>query len=270
MCLSVAGAILLAYRTPVVIIVLSFVILYHNHVKRLRVGAIGVCMAGLILLSTAFAIARTTIVEGQTYIDQFYSMRTGASVSRYTLPLQVLYWNVCRESVANFKAMVDIVPSERQHLLGKALGGSLLSVLPGKQTTAREYVGILIYGQAHSTLTPTILGPLYLDFGGPGIVVGMMSLGWLLGWLYVRRQNGAGSGILYAYWLALSLVAVHAGLADPGYYLFLPFLLVLVPSVASFSWGVRRHYIGGSIAGSIVPSQERSSVQLRPLNTRGD
>jgi len=250
---AAGSTVLLAYRTPVVMVVLSFAFLYHMRVRKLTLRAIALCVTAILVLSTLFAVLRTTIIEGQTYIDLFYSMRTGKGISAYALPLQVLYWNICRESVANFNALLQIVPSDYPYLHGDALGGSLLSILPGKQITAREYVGILIYGQAHSTLTPTILGPFYLDFGIGGIVVGMMFVGGLLGWLYVRRERSQLAGVLYVYWLALALVSIHAGLADPGYYLFLPCLLVLVTYVATLpSLVVRNDIERGVPSGEAV------------------
>jgi oligosaccharide repeat unit polymerase len=229
---SVAAATLLAYRSPVVIALLGFLFLYNLTVRKTSAIKLVLAVVVLALLGSAFALERSSSVIGEDSVQRFYLSRTGASVSDAALPFQNLYWNIFRESVSNFQALSETVPDQRPYLLGKGLGGSLISVLPGKQMTTREYVSLFVRGDTNTTLTPTVLGPFYMDFGVPGIVVGLGLLGGILGYLYARRKASPLNALLYSYWLALALASIHSGLSDPGYYLFLPGVFLLLPAIA--------------------------------------
>jgi oligosaccharide repeat unit polymerase len=229
---SVVVATLLAYRSPVVIALLGFLFLYTLAVRRISTPRLALAVVVVAILGSWFALERSSSVIGEDSVQRFYLHRTGATVSDAAMPFQNLYWNVFRESVSNFQELSEVIPEQQPYLLGRALGGSLISVLPGKQMTTREYVSLFVRGDTNTTLTPTVLGPLYMDFGIPGIVVGLAALGCVLGYLYARRRASPLNALLYSYWLALALASIHAGLSDPGYYLFLPGVFLALSAIA--------------------------------------
>lgn len=252
--LGAGTAILLAYRTPVVIVALTALFLYHILVQQIPTSRIALSFVVLSILGAQFAIMRSINLIGESSLHRFYLARTGMTVSEQALPFQALYWGIFRESVANLNVLLEVLPQQQPFLYGKALGGSLLSVLPGKQMTAREYVSLFIHGEVRTTLTPTVLGPFYIDFGVWGIAAGMAAIGFILGYLYARRRRSPLHALLYAFWLAIALASIHAGLSDPGYYLFLPAIFV---GVTALSFLLARR----------LPPLGQSSAALEPLST---
>src|SRR5207249_2242875 len=71
------------------------------------------------------------------------------------------------------------------YLHGRALWGMLTSPLPGKQLDARSIIAEEMRQPGEqeptSSLVSSIFGPWYLDFGIPGVVLGLVLLGFLLG-----------------------------------------------------------------------------------------
>ena len=60
-------------------------------------------------------------------------------------------------------------------------GGFILKSLPGSDYGPRMMVGQLLNWRSGVTITPTIIGPMLIDFGRIGVAIGMFFIGLILG-----------------------------------------------------------------------------------------
>lgn len=217
--------ILLAYRSPVVLLFVSYLlskaILGEVRDRVLILGVVGLLIFGMAI---------------HNYRSQSIG-RTPSAVARGPLAryptLFSLYIGFPREGVAVLARMRALVPDGVPFSLGRVQGSAINALLPGEQKSPREYVTNLAYGTtiAPTSLTPTILGGPYLDFGPAGVAVEMLLLGAVTGTLYrtlARRRNEWWPPLVYGYWTGLLLLSIHAGLLDAT-------SVILVPLMALFA-----------------------------------
>lgn len=143
-----------------------------------------------------------------------------------------LYWSFFRESVSVFSAILEEIPSSRDFYLGGATAASFISILPGSQLASRELVTQLVYGQPPKTsLTPSILGLPYMDFGLVGVIIVMGLIGVVLQILYIKMYSNYFrilDTLIYTYFLTIIILSIHSGLSDPITLVFLPVVLAFV------------------------------------------
>jgi uncharacterized membrane protein len=104
--------------------------------------------------------------------------------------------------------------------------------LPGKHLGARNIIGGLtgarwVAGRPMS-ITPTLQGALYVDFGYIGVFVGFCLIAFGISYLWKKAQQwGALGKFSFCYLLTLSIMAVHNGYWDVGFVFFLFFLCII-------------------------------------------
>lgn len=220
--ISLVELVLLAYRTPVLLTVVTLGCLALLR-KRLSGRAAIACVLVLVFGSTALYTFRLAHGNGTA------SGVTPTGALRYMPMLTPLYYSYAREGVAVWSRIAEAVPASTPYFGGRLQGAALVSLLPGHQESPRLVVSSLAYQSADptTTLTPTIVGGPYLDFGGLGVALEMMILGLVLALMYQRASVAAADRTLtrdigYAYAAALVLLSIHTGLLDGVLFAALP------------------------------------------------
>ena len=100
--------------------------------------------------------------------------------------------------------------------LGLMHGGFILKSIPGSDYGPRMMVGKLISWRSGVTITPTIIGPMLIDFGRIGVAVGMCLIGFILGIGYkLLKITGNYFYIgLYSLLLTYTILGIETGILD--------------------------------------------------------
>jgi oligosaccharide repeat unit polymerase len=95
-------------------------------------------------------------------------------------------------------------------------GALTLSSIPGSELGPRMTIGKLIAWRTEVTITPTLIGPMLVDFGRFGVATGMGLLGFILGIGYKILQKTKDSFYitLYAILLAYTILGIETGILD--------------------------------------------------------
>jgi hypothetical protein len=125
-------------------------------------------------------------------------------------------WATAREGVGVLNELIQIVPSDVAEGRGRVLWSTFSTILPGDQMGPRLIVSQLVQARRGITITPSILGEPYLDFGWWGVAVFMAVLAGVLKLLYRWQTTARTSGplTLYCYTLSFALLCIHSGLLD--------------------------------------------------------
>lgn len=178
--------------------------------------------AGAVSTYRSHALGQSTFYEVSMSDSGPFASIPGASQLLYTVP---------REGTAVLGAIINV---ERTNgpLKGKAQLASLETLLPGDQDDSRTLVSRILYSSSvlGPSLTPSLLGLAYLDFGTTGVIACSWLLGLLLGILFhvQAKRNSLISVVMYAYFLSIALVSVHSGIGDAHLWLIVPSLTLLI------------------------------------------
>jgi hypothetical protein len=222
---------LLAYRTPVLLLVGSFAV---YSMGRRAIGGRSFLMVGVVL--TMFSLALYNFRLAQSTQVLYGNRVVGTGPLRALPALTPLYYAFAREGTAVFADIERLVPAETPYYDGAAQWQAVETLVPvgGGQTStgrrrldSRDLVTELVYGTdtAPTSLTPTIVGGPYMDFGLTGVALELGLFGALAGWLYVRahrRSSTAADCLVYAYVATLLALSIHTGLLDGVLLLALP------------------------------------------------
>lgn len=195
--LNTIGIILLlvlAYRTPILALLLIMIIIgyYGDSVsinEVILVGIIGIL--GLIGLGYMRSLSEMLITSNT---NPFYTLESRATFTTNVLDLLTLL-------SGNF---------------GLMHGGFILKSLPGSDYGPRMMVGQLLNWRSGVTITPTIIGPMLIDFGRVGVAIGMLFIGFILGIGYKLlkvSKNYFYIG-LYALLLTYTILGIETGILD--------------------------------------------------------
>ncbi len=184
----------LAYRTPILALILLMIIIgYYGEVISLTeiitLGLIGV--AGII---------------GIGYVRSLNEMM----ISKSTSPFYTLQYRA--DFTLHVLDQLDFLSGN----FGIMHGDFILKALPGSDYGPRMMVGQLISWRDGVTITPTLIGPMLIDFGKVGVAVGMCLLGFTLGIGYKLikiSRNYVYIGI-YALMLTYTILGVETGIVD--------------------------------------------------------
>jgi hypothetical protein len=244
--LAIGGAagllyVFVGYRNVVVLLIAVFFMFraLQGRVRALTAIAVIVGLGSLALITNYFR-------ETQTGEIGAYGNEVKAAGPLTRVPvLTPLYFSIAHEGVAVLARMEREVPTSYGYMDGGLMLSSLTVMLPGKQDDPRNIVTKDIYRTqpVSTTVTPTLLGEPYVDFGRVGVVGYMALLGALLGRLYRRalRSASAAWALAYAYCAALAVVSVHIGMVDVQYYLFIPAGAAIAFWIGRRSQGLRGH-----------------------------
>lgn len=188
---------LLGYRTDIVAAIVSFGLVYYlfGRVSVKRLAAIA-----------AFAIFAIAILG-------FVKASASGSVAG---PADVFAGRV--EGTASLFDYIVLHSSPFGSLKGElhnaALSTLTYHLIPGPSLGPRALIAGFFGARENVTFTATILGPLYLDFGVFGVLLGLGLLGFILSLAFRSIDADRRNAGVYAVLLAFSFVAIETGILD--------------------------------------------------------
>ncbi|WP_404405251.1 oligosaccharide repeat unit polymerase [Jeotgalibacillus malaysiensis] len=245
--------VVMGYRTPLVIMLFTAIIIFHYMVKKIKfTWFIGALVAvGLVFSmfgfyrfatedpSNPFNSRDLPEVSDELNVEQIEERNQMLRANMEETPAVIRALN--NESVTGHVVLSKIIEytDEQGYLLGEIHEGIFSPVLPGEQTSPRMKVseiansltieeGIYITRPGRTT-TPTLFGQFFADFGYAGIVVGFGLIGLFITVLYNQMQqmgNRSYQTIAYGFVLTLMTIAIHTGLLDLIFVLMLGFAIL--------------------------------------------
>jgi oligosaccharide repeat unit polymerase len=198
-----------------------------NYLKRgIRIQTLGAAVVILFIAMSSYGFVRDLAFGGGDSFGYLDAVGIPAPVQ----PL-VYAFTYIRGGIATFRDVTALIPSEIPYQHGRLTLLPLSSLLPGhhemtdmyfKKILGHDFVGL---GQP-----ATPLGPLYADFGLPGIFAGMFGFGLLAGGLYgrMRRRPTVARVLVYAWVMQVALLGLFASLFPYISTLFVPLFWVAV------------------------------------------
>ncbi|RBQ23360.1 hypothetical protein ALNOE001_09230 [Candidatus Methanobinarius endosymbioticus] len=185
----------LGYRTPIIAALLMMIIIgYYGKILSVWEVVIG-------------ALAGVGLIIG---IGYFRSLEEFAITSN-TSPFYTL------QSRADFTLHVLNLLNYISGDFGIKHGALTLSAMPGiSELGPRMTIGQLIAWRTEVSVTPTLIGPMLVDFGKLGVAFGMGLLGFILGIGYKILQKTKDSFYITLYGLLLTyaILGVETGILD--------------------------------------------------------
>jgi len=241
---------LMGYRTPLIIMLFTGIIVFHYVVKRVKltwflsaifVIGIGFSLFGFIRVMTedttkAFNDRKQPDVE--LTAEEEKKLLTAEQKVNLT-PKWVRALNA--EAVTSHIVLSTIIEytKEEGYLKGEMHQGIFSTILPGEQISPRMKVtevvnsitserGINVTREQRTT-TPTFIGQLFLDGGYLLVAIGFLLYGVLISLIYNKvKQNGVRSfhTVAYAFTITVFTVSMHTGLLDLIFVLMLGFVII--------------------------------------------
>ncbi|WP_431808182.1 oligosaccharide repeat unit polymerase [Lysinibacillus sphaericus] len=241
---------LMAYRTPLIIMLFTGIIVFHYVVKRVKltwfltalfVIGIGFSLFGFIRVmteDTTKAFNDRTQPDVELTAEEEKNLLTAEQKVNLT-PKWVRALNA--EAVTSHIVLSTIIEytKEEDYLKGQIHQGIFSTILPGEQISPRMKVtevvnsitverGILVTREQRTT-TPTFIGQLFLDGGYLLVAIGFLLYGVLISLIYNKvKQNGIRSfhTVAYAFTITVFTVSMHTGLLDLIFVLMLGFVII--------------------------------------------
>jgi hypothetical protein len=219
--LGIALLVATGSRSFFVPVLIAVVVLAGSLGRRIRIGRAGIAIVALAIALSVFASYRTSTQSGGAVALQ-------SQLARMGVPAELSAFGSAYLSAQNgphalAKAMT-VVPTGVPFQHGRMLVGEIGTFLPGHQLLPDQWVAVNVIGTIPAQLTggvtwagqaggipPGILGGFYIDFGIPGIMLGMLGVGVLLSWLYQRvlMRPTVLSATLYASVFAFFVVCIY-------------------------------------------------------------
>ncbi|AVK96761.1 oligosaccharide repeat unit polymerase [Lysinibacillus sphaericus] len=241
---------LMGYRTPLIIMLFTGIIVFHYVVKRVKltwfltalfVIGIGFSLFGFIRVmteDTTKAFNDRTQPDVELTAEEEKNLLTAEQKVNLT-PKWVRALNA--EAVTSHIVLSTIIEytKEEDYLKGQIHKGIFSTILPGEQISPRMKVtevvnsitverGILVTREQRTT-TPTFIGQLFLDGGYLLVAIGFLLYGVLISLIYNKvKQNGIRSfhTVAYAFTITVFTVSMHTGLLDLIFVLMLGFVII--------------------------------------------
>ncbi len=214
------------FRTTVVILVLSYLV-FTSMEGHLRPRSVVIGLLALVLLAFAVNAYR---LDRNGNASAYGTAIVPTHILAQVPALTSLYYEIPHEGVAVLNSLVSLVPADHAFMNGRLQLATFETAIPhsGKRIDSRGLVTQLVYGTSivSTSLTPTILGGPYVDFGLVGVIVEMGLLGAFLAYLYQRARHSESPipSLAYAYFVAVAIVGIHGGLLDVQFEIILPAL----------------------------------------------
>lgn len=217
------------YRSPALafgIVLGTYFLLYRVPAnKAIKIG--GVCGVAFIFVSAIMSGFRVS----QDYdVEKFFNNIDYKYLSEHP------YYTPLVPALAMFDYSQSTVSDIASNLPDLKMGDLFLSnyetFLPGQHWGARNIVGDIVGARWVSgrpmSITPTLQGGLYIDFGYVGIFIGMLVIGFMISILYRMSLSGTSRmKFVFSYIFALSVMSIHNGYWDAVFVFFLFFLFLL-------------------------------------------
>ncbi|MDR0913191.1 MAG: oligosaccharide repeat unit polymerase family protein [Methanobrevibacter sp.] len=205
---------MLGYRTPIGAIFLMTIILgYYGKIFDISEVLIGIIIIAFGLLGFGYfrSLNEETIVLGNSGLINNFK-------TRVDFTLNVL--NLLNSISGDF---------------GITHGRLTLSAIPGSSGySTRMIIGELISWRNSVSITPTIIGPMLVDFGKLGVVVGMTLLGLILGTIYKLMKLTGNYLYIFVYSIIIThaVIGIETGLMEINVLMY--FVLALLLCLANF------------------------------------
>jgi oligosaccharide repeat unit polymerase len=176
---------------PATMSAILYVILRHG---RINAGGLAVLVIALLGIVVGLKSARGYVEYGDGYIAR------QASATDLSAPagLAVGYLTVAM----NYEILnryLHRVPAQKDHSRGQIASTMFSSALPGQQYSELTYQNELFGYNRDRTLTSTFVGPLYLDFGWAGVLIGAVLIGLLYRFLWVATYSSRSVFFVFTY-----------------------------------------------------------------------
>ena len=241
---------LMGYRTPLIIMLFTGIIIFHYVVKRVKLTWF---LTALFVIGVAFSMFGFLRVVTEDTTKEF-NKREQPDVELTETEKEKLLsveqqvnltpkWirSINGESVTGHIVLSKIIEytQEEGYLNGEIHGGVFSTILPGEQVSPRMRVTEVVNSLAESegkyitrpnrTTTPTFIGQLFLDGGYLLVAIGFLLYGVLISLIYNKvKQGGIRSfhSVAYAFVITVFTVSMHTGLLDLIFILMLGFVVI--------------------------------------------
>jgi len=241
---------LMGYRTPLIIMLFTGIIIFHYVVKRVKLTWF---LTALLVIGVVFSMFGFLRVLTEDTTKEFNSreqpdveLTESEKEKLLTVEQKVNLtpkWirSLNGESVTGHIVLSKIMEytQEEGYLKGEIHGGIFSTILPGEQVSPRmrvtEVVNSLSVEEGKyitrptRTTTPTFIGQLFLDGGYLLVAIGFFFYGVLISLIYNKvKQGGIRSfhSVAYAFVITLFTVSMHTGLLDLIFILMLGFVIL--------------------------------------------
>ncbi|MFJ3388288.1 MULTISPECIES: oligosaccharide repeat unit polymerase [Lysinibacillus] len=241
---------LMGYRTPLIIMLFTGIIIFHYVVKRVKLTWF---LTALFVIGVAFSMFGFLRVVSEDTTKEFNSREQPDVELTETEKEKLLSveqqvnltpkWirSINGESVTGHIVLSKIIEytQEEGYLNGEIHGGIFSTILPGEQVSPRMRVTEVVNSLAESegkyitrpnrTTTPTFIGQLFLDGGYLLVAIGFFLYGVLISLIYNKvKQGGIRSfhSVAYAFVITVFTVSMHTGLLDLIFILMLGFVII--------------------------------------------
>jgi len=241
---------LMGYRTPLIIMLFTGIIIFHYVVKRVKLTWF---LTALFVIGVAFSMFGFLRVVTEDTTKEFNSREQPDVELTETEKEKLLTveqkvnltpkWirSINGESVTGHIVLSKIIEYTQQegYLNGEIHAGIISTVLPGEQVSPRMKVTEVVNSLSEAegkyitrpnrTTTPTFIGQLFLDGGYLLVAIGFLLYGVLISLIYNKvKQGGIRSfhSVAYAFVITLFTVSMHTGLLDLIFVLMLGFVII--------------------------------------------
>lgn len=241
---------LMGYRTPLIIMLFTGIIIFHYVVKRVKLTWF---LTALFVIGVAFSmfgflrvVTEDTTKEFNNRDQPDVELTETEKEKLLTVEQKVNLtpkWmrSLNGESVTGHIVLSKIIEytQEEGYLNGQIHKGIFNTILPGEQISPRmkvtEVVNSLSVEEGKfitrptRTTTPTFIGQLFLDGGYVLVAIGFLLYGVLISLIYNKvKQGGIRSfhSVAYAFVITLFTVSMHTGLLDLIFILMLGFVVI--------------------------------------------
>ena len=241
---------LMGYRTPLIIMLFTGIIIFHYVVKRVKLTWF---LTALFVIGVAFSmfgflrvVTEDTTKEFNNRDQPDVELTETEKEKLLTVEQKVNLtpkWirSINGESVTGHIVLSKIIEytQEEGYLKGEIHKGIFNTILPGEQISPRmkvtEVVNSLSVDEGKyitrptRTTTPTFIGQLFLDGGYALVAIGFLLYGVLISLIYNKvKRAGIRSfhSVAYAFVITLFTVSMHTGLLDLIFILMLGFVVI--------------------------------------------
>jgi len=251
--------VLMGYRTPIVIMFFTCLIVVHYTMKRIKLSWLLTFLFVVGLALSLFGFFRMITEDPTKEFNSHEGPDVELSEQEKSHDLMLIRkmnktpkWvrGLTEASVTGKIVLSKLMEYTDEHgyLYGKLHKGIFSTILPGEQLSPRMEITEMVNSitiekgkyvtRPGRTTTPTLLGQFYVEGGYVAIIIGFALYGLILSMLYNQmRQSGVKSyqTIPYAFITTIFMISIHTGLLD--------LLFLLMIGYAIVSGGIERKQI---------------------------
>lgn len=223
------GILVFGYRSPVIILCLILFLYYICFRIPKRKAYFISAISGLILVVFSSLMAGYRVSQDYDTLDFFNNINTQfVSNNTFILPFvpALSMFDFSQETISLASAKLQAP------MYGELFSSNYAALLPGSHWGARNIVGHLIdarwVNDRPMSITPTLQGALYIDFGLLGVFLGLFFIAALIILLKKNADRGGPlSKLIFCYVTTMCIMSIHNGYWDITYLFFIIFLLMI-------------------------------------------